>query len=94
MTHKFAIVVERDFFYNIQNNPDFYLRIMVLDVIRALVNEKESVEKYSNEIFVNCAKKIENEIKIFEDETSVILYLELSDSYLDEFFEKPLDDPE
>ena len=67
---------------------------MVLDVIRALVNEKESAEKYSNKVFIDCAQKIENEIKIFEDETSVILYIELSDSYLDEFFEKPLDDPE
>jgi len=94
MIHKFAIVVEKDFYYNVQNNPDFYFRIMVLDVIRALVNEKESAEKYSNKIFIDCAQKIESEIKIFEDETSVILYLELSDSYLDEFFEKPLDDPE
>jgi hypothetical protein len=29
---------------------------------------------------------------MFEDEKSVIFYLELSSVYLDDFFEKPLDD--
>ena len=92
MTHKFAVVVDKNFFNNIQNNHDFYLRVIVLDVIRALVDESEATEKYSNELFYKCAKSIASEVKVFEDESSVIFYLELSSGYLEDFFEKPLDD--
>jgi hypothetical protein len=94
MTHKFAIVVDRNFYEKVQNNNDFYLRVLVLDVIRALSDESEAVEKYSSEIFYKCAKSIAGEVKVFEDENSVIFYLELSSGYLDDFFEKPLDDLE
>ena len=92
MTHKFAVVVDKNFFNNIQNNHDFYLRVIVLDVIRALVDESEATEKYSNELFYKCAKSIVSEVKVFEDENSIIFYLELSSGYLEVFFEKPLDD--
>ena len=92
MTHKFAIVVDKAFYNKIQNDNDFYLRVMVLDVVRALVPNEESVDKYSSIIFYKGAKSIADEVKIFEDENSVIFYLELSSGYLDDFFEKPLDD--
>jgi len=94
MTHKFAIVVDRNFYDKVQYNNDFYLRVLVLDVVRALVPDEESVDKYSSDIFYKCAKSIASEVKIFEDENSVIFYLELSSGYLDDFFEKPLDDLE
>jgi hypothetical protein len=92
MTHKFAIVVDRNFYDKVQYNNDFYLRVLVLDVVRALVPNEESAEKYSSDIFYKCAKNIADEVKVFEDENSVIFYLELSSGYLDDFFEKPLDD--
>ena len=92
MTHKFAIVVDKAFYNKIQNDNDFYLRVMVLDVVRALVPNEESVDKYSSIIFYKCAKSIADEVKVFEDENSVIFYLELSSGYLDDFFVKPLDD--
>jgi hypothetical protein len=94
MTHKFAIVVDRNFYDKVQYNNDFYLRVLVLDVVRALVPDEESVDKYSSDIFYKCAKSIASEVKVFEDENSVIFYLELSSGYLDDFFEKPLDDLE
>jgi hypothetical protein len=94
MTHKFAVVVDKTFYNKIQNNSDFYLRVIVLDVIRALVPDEESVDKYSSDIFYKCAKSIANEVRMFEDENSFIFYLELSSGYLDDFFEKPLDDLE
>ena len=92
MTHKFAIIVDKAFYNKIQNDNDFYLRVIVLDVIRALVPNEESVDKYSSDIFYKCAKSIASEVKIFEDKNSIIFYLELSSGYLDDFFEKPLDD--
>lgn len=94
MTHKFAVVVDKKFYNNIQNNNDFYLRVIVLDVIRSLVDETEAAEKYSNNLFYKCAKNIASEVKIFEDKNSIIFYLELSNGYLEDFFEKPLDDLE
>lgn len=94
MTHKFAIIVDKTFYNKVQHNNDFYLRVIVLDVIRALVPNEESVDKYSSDIFYKCAKSIANEVRMFEDENSVIFYLELSSGYLDDFFEKPLDDLE
>jgi hypothetical protein len=92
MTHKFAVVVDKTFYNKVQHNNDFYLRVIVLDVIRALVPNEESVDKYSSDIFYKCAKSIASEVKIFEDKNSIIFYLELSSGYLDDFFEKPLDD--
>ena len=92
MTHKFAVVVERTFYNKIQNNSDFYLRVLVLDVIRALAPDEGSVDKYSSDIFYKCAKSIAKEVKMLEDEKAVIFYLELSSGYLDDFFENPLDD--
>jgi hypothetical protein len=94
MTHKFAVVVDKTFYNKVQKDPDFYLRVIVLDVIRALVPDEESVDKYSSDIFYKCAKSIANEVRMFEDENSFIFYLELSSGYLDDFFEKPLDDLE
>lgn len=94
MTHKFAVVVDKTFYNKVQHNNDFYLRVIVLDVIRALVPNEESVDKYSSDIFYKCAKSIASEVKIFEDKNSIIFYLELSSGYLDDFFEKPLDDLE
>jgi len=58
MTHKFAVVVNKTFYDKVQYNNDFYLRVLVLDVIRALSDESEAVEKYSTEIFYKCAKSI------------------------------------
>ena len=92
MTHKFAVIVERAFYDKIQNNSDFYLRVLVLDVIRALAPDEGSVDKYSSDIFYKCAKSISKEVKMLEDEKAVIFYLELSSGYLDNFFENPLDD--
>ena len=92
MTHKFAIVVDKTFYDKVQNDNDFYFRVMVLDVVRALVPNEESVDKYSSIIFYKSAKSIADEVKVFQDENSVIFYLELSSGYLDDFFEKPLDD--
>jgi hypothetical protein len=92
MTHKFAVVIDKTFYNKVQNNNDFYLRVIVLDVIRALVDESEATEKYSNKLFYKCAKSIASEVKVFEDESSIIFYLELSSGYLEDFFEKPLDD--
>jgi len=92
MIHKFAVIVDKTFYNDIQNNSDFYLRVLVLDVIRALVPNEESADKYSSDIFYKCAKSISKEVKMLEDEKSVIFYLELSSGYLDDFFEKPLDD--
>ena len=92
MTHKFAVVVDKKFFDKVQNTHDFYLRIIVLDVIRSLVDETETAAKYSSDLFYKCAKSIASEVKVFEDENSIIFYLELSSGYLDNFFEKPLDD--
>jgi hypothetical protein len=94
MTHKFAVVVERTFYDKIQNNSDFYLRVLVLDVIRALAPDEGSVDKYSSDIFYKCAKSISKEVRMFEDENSFIFYLELSSGYLDDFFQEPLDDLE
>ena len=94
MTHKFAVIVDKTFYNKVQKDPDFYLRVIVLDVIRALVPDEESVDKYSSDIFYKCAKSIANEVRMFEDENSFIFYLELSSGYLDDFFEKPLDDLE
>jgi hypothetical protein len=92
MTHKFAVIVDKKFYNQIQNNSDFYLRVLVLDVIRALIPNEESADKYSSDIFYKCAKSISNAVRMFEDEKSIIFYLELSSVYLDDFFEKPLDD--
>jgi hypothetical protein len=92
MTHKFAVVIDKTFYNKVQNDNDFYLRVIVLDVVRALVPDEESVDKYSSDIFYKCAKSIASEVKIFEDKNSIIFYLELSSGYLDDFFEKPLDD--
>lgn len=92
MTHKFAVIVEKNFYNQIQHNSDFYLRVLVLDVIRALVPDEGSVDKYSSDIFYKCAKSISKEVKMLENEKAVIFYLELSSGYLDDFFEKPLDD--
>ena len=92
MTHKFAIIVDKAFYNKVQNNNDFYFRVMVLDVVRALVPDEESVDKYSGDIFYKCAKSIASEVKVFEAGNSIIFYLELSSGYLDDFFEKPLDD--
>jgi len=92
MIHKFAVIVDKKFYNQIQNNSDFYLRVLVLDVIRALAPNEESVVKYSSDIFYKCAKSISKEVRMFEDENSFIFYLELSSGYLDDFFEKPLDD--
>ena len=92
MTHKFAVIVDRFFYYKVQNNNEFYLRVIVLDVLRSLVSEEESVSKYSNELFNRCLNEIAPEVRLFEDEKSVIFYLELSSGYLEDFFEKPLDD--
>ena len=92
MIHKFAVVVDKTFYNKVQHNNDFYLRVIVLDVVRALVPDEESVDKYSSDIFYKCAKSIASEVKIFEDKNSIIFYLELSSGYLDDFFEKPLDD--
>ncbi len=39
MTHKFAVVVNKTFYDKVQYNNDFYLRVLVLDVIRALSDE-------------------------------------------------------
>ena len=92
MTHKFAVIVDKTFYNKIQNNSDFYLRVLVLDVIRALAPDEGSVDKYSSDIFYKCAKSISKEVKMLEDEKAVIFYLELSSGYLDDFFENPLDD--
>ena len=92
MTHKFAIIVDKAFYNKIQNDNDFYLRVMVLDVVRALVPNEESADKYSSIIFYKCAKSISKEVRMFEDENSFIFYLELSSGYLDDFFQEPLDD--
>ena len=92
MTHKFAVIVDKTFYNKIQNNSDFYLRVLVLDVIRALAPDEGSVDKYSSDIFYKCAKSISKEVKTLEDEKAVIFYLELSSGYLDDFFENPLDD--
>ena len=92
MTHKFAVIVDKIFYNKIQNNSDFYLRVLVLDVIRALAPDEGSVDKYSSDIFYKCAKSISKEVKMLEDEKAVIFYLELSSGYLDDFFENPLDD--
>ena len=92
MTHKFAVIVDKTFYNKIQNNSDFYLRVLVLDVIRALAPDEGSVDKYSSDIFYKCAKSIAKEVKMLEDEKAVIFYLELSSGYLDDFFENPLDD--
>lgn len=92
MIHKFAVIVDKNFFDKIHNNHDFYLKIIVLDVIRSLVDETEAAEKYSNDLFYKCAKNIASEVKVFEDKNSIIFYLELSSGYLEDFFEKPLDD--
>ena len=92
MTHKFAVIVDKTFYNKIQNNSDFYLRVLVLDVIRALAPDEGSVDKYSSDIFYKCAKSISKEVKMLEDEKAVIFYLELSSGYLDNFFENPLDD--
>ena len=92
MTHKFAVIVDKTFYNKIQNNSDFYLRVLVLDVIRALAPDEGSVDKYSSDIFYKCAKSIAKEVRRFEDKKTVIFYLELSSGYLDDFFEKPLDD--
>ena len=92
MTHKFAVIVDKTFYNKIQNNSDFYLRVLVLDVIRALAPDEGGVDKYSSDIFYKCAKSIAKEVKMLEDEKAVIFYLELSSVYLDDFFENPLDD--
>ena len=92
MTHKFAVIVEKYFYNNIQHGTDFYLRVLVLDVIRALAPDEGSVDKYSSDIFYKCAKSIAKEVRMFEDEKTVIFYLELSSVYLDDFFQEPLDD--
>ena len=92
MIHKFAVIVDKIFYNKIQNNSDFYLRVLVLDVIRALAPDEGSVDKYSSDIFYKCAKSIAKEVRMFEDEKTVIFYLELSSGYLDDFFENPLDD--
>ena len=94
MTHKFAVIVDKNFYKKIQNNHDFYLRVIVLDVIRALIPDEESADKYSSDIFYKCAKSIASEVKVFEAGNSIIFYLELSSGYLEDFFEKPLDDLE
>ena len=86
MIHKFAVIVDKKFYNQIQNNSDFYLRVLVLDVIRALVPNEESADKYSSDIFYKCAKSISKEVKMLEDEKSVVFYLELSSGYLDDFF--------
>jgi hypothetical protein len=94
MTHKFAVIVDKTFYDKVQNNSDFYLRVLVLDVIRALAPDEGSVDKYSSDIFYKCAKSISKEVKMLEDEKSVVFYLELSSGYLDDFFQEPLDDLE
>jgi hypothetical protein len=92
MTHKFAIVVDKNFYEKIQNNSDFYLRVLTLDVIRALSDETESVEKYSAKSFLKCAQSIAKEVRFFADKNAYIFYLELSSGYLENIFEEPLDD--
>jgi hypothetical protein len=92
MTHKFAIVVDKNFYEKIQNNSDFYLRVLTLDVIRALSDEAESAEKYHASLFLKCAQSIAKEVRFFADENGYIFYLELSSGYLENIFEEPLDD--
>jgi len=94
MTHKFAVVIEKKSYYKLQQEDDFYLRVMILDIIRVLSDKKESLEKYKDDLFYKCAKSIANEVRMFEDENSVIFYAELSSGYLENFFEEPLDDLE
>jgi len=92
VNHKYAIVIDKKFYNNIQNNNDFYLRVLVLDVIRTLVKDEEAAIKYSSLLFLECEKMLSTEVKMFEDETSMIFYVELSSGCLDDFFEEPLDD--
>ncbi len=92
MTHKFAIVVDRLFYEQVQNNNDFYLRVLALDVIRALSDEDEAAEKYSSDLFLKCAQSIASEVRFFVDTDAYIFYLELSSGYLENIFEEPLDD--
>jgi hypothetical protein len=56
MTHKFAVVVDKKFYNNIQNNNDFYLRVIVLDVIRALVEESDIAKNIVKIYFINVLK--------------------------------------
>ena len=92
MIHKFAVVVDKKSYDKLLQEDDFYLRVIILDVIRVLSDENESLEKYNEDLFYKCAKNIAGEIKMFEDENSVIFYTELSSGYLNNFFEEPLDD--
>jgi hypothetical protein len=64
MIHKFAVLVDKTFYNKVQYNNDFYLRVLVLDVVRALVPDEESVDKYSSDIFYKCAKSIAGELKV------------------------------
>ena len=92
MIHRFAIIVDKEFYERIQNNNDFYLRILALDVIRSLSDESEAAEKYHSDLFIKCAQSISSEVRFFIDETSYIFYLELSSGYLENILEEPLDD--
>lgn len=92
MIHKFAVVVDKYFYEKVHNNNDFYLRVLALDVIRALSDETEAVDKYSSKVFAECVQSIANEVKMFEDEKSYIFYLEISSGFLENIFEEPLDD--
>ena len=93
MTHRFAVVVDIDFYYKVQNNKEFYLRILALDVIRALETDETSyIANYDQNTFIKIASAIAKEIRIFETKKEFIFYLEVSSSYLNDFFERPLDD--
>lgn len=94
MTHKFAIIVDRKFFDEKQNNVLFYLRIMALDIARALVGENQIAEKYTENLLNKCLDNIHNEVRIFKEKKIIIFYLQVSSSYLEDFFEEPLDNPE
>lgn len=94
VTHKFVIVVDRKFFDKKQNNVLFYLRIMALDIVDALVDENEIAEKYTENLLNKCLDNIHDEVRIFKEKKIIIFYLEVSGSYLEDFFEEPLDNPE
>ena len=93
MTHRFAVVVDKKFYIKVQNNNEFYLRIMALDVIRALETEETNyISDYDQNTFIKIAEAISKSIRFFEGENEFVFYLEVSSSYLNDFFQKPLDD--
>jgi hypothetical protein len=93
MTHRFAVVVDKKFYTKVQNNNEFYLRILALDVIRALeTDETNYISDYDQNTFIKIAEAISKSIRFFEGENEFVFYLEVSSSYLNDFFQKPLDD--